>query len=110
MDKKLVFCAAAVALSVTGCIPAGQHRDAVRDDSADGGSLATVQREIHPGMSGAEDISVPGSPAVVATDGERRETAGDDEVTTERAYPSSLGILGRILDGSATVPPVVLVP
>ena len=86
-------------LAMTGCIPAGQHRDAVRNDAGDRLSIAKVQREIRVGMSGAEVVSSLGSPNMVTTDSERRETWVYDKVATERAYSSSSGGLFLILGG-----------
>ena len=86
-------------LAMTGCIPAGQHRDAVRNDAGDRLSIAKVQREIRVGMSGAEVVSILGSPNMVTTDSERRETWVYDKVATERAYSSSSGGLFLILGG-----------
>ena len=71
--KKLLVLLGAVAL-IPGCINAGQHRAEVRDDSADRISVAHVQREIKVGMSGADVIAVLGSPNMVTSDSQRRET------------------------------------
>ena len=86
-------------LAMTGCMTAGQHRDAVRNDAGDRLSIAKVQREIRAGMSGAEVVSILGSPNMVTTDSERRETWVYDKVATERAYSSSSGGLFLILGG-----------
>ena len=86
-------------LAMTGCMTAGQHRDAVRNDAGDRLSIAKVQREIRVGMSGAEVVSILGSPNMVTTDSERRETWVYDKVATERAYSSSSGGLFLILGG-----------
>ncbi|MCR5221150.1 MAG: outer membrane protein assembly factor BamE [bacterium] len=86
-------------LVMTGCMTAEQHRAAVRNDAGDRLSIAKVQREIRVGMSGAEVVSILGSPNMVTTDSERRETWVYDKVATERAYSSSSGGLFLILGG-----------
>ncbi|MBR5347287.1 MAG: hypothetical protein IK129_06590 [Deltaproteobacteria bacterium] len=86
-------------LAMTGCMTAEQHRAAVRNDAGDRLSIAKVQREIRVGMSGAEVVSILGSPNMVTTDSERRETWVYDKVATERAYSSSSGGLFLILGG-----------
>jgi len=86
-------------LAMTGCLPAGQHRAAVRNDAGDRLSIAKVQREIREGMSGAEVVSILGSPNMVTTDSERQETWVYDKVATERVYSTSSGGLGLVLGG-----------
>ena len=96
--KKLLILLGALSL-VSGCINAGTHRANVRDDSADRISVANVQREIKVGMSGADVISVLGSPNMVTTDSQRRETWVYDKVSTERVQSASQGGFGLILAG-----------
>ena len=97
--KKLCILMALFAM-IPGCINAGQHRAAVRDDTGDRISIANVQREIRVGMSGADVIAVLGSPNMVTTDSQRRETWVYDKVATERVYSTSEGGLGLLLGGA----------
>lgn len=99
MNRYLVICVTVCCLSGTGCMSAGQHREAVRDDTADRISVGKVQREIHEGMSSAEVVSILGSPNLVTTDSERRETWVYDKVATEHAYSGSQGGFGGLLGG-----------
>ncbi len=46
-------------------------------------TVGTAQREIRVGMSGADVISVLGSPNLVSTDSERREVWAYDRISTE---------------------------
>ena len=96
--KKLLILLGAMSL-VSGCIGAGHHRADVRDDSVDRVSVANVQREIKIGMSGADVIAVLGSPNMVTTDSQRRESWVYDKISTERVYSSSQGGLGLLLGG-----------
>ena len=89
--KKCSVLLGILCLAMTGCMTAEQHRAAVRNDAGDRLSIAKVQREIRVGMSGAEVVSILGSPNMVTTDSERRETWVYDKVATERAYSSSSG-------------------
>ncbi len=98
MIKKLILCSV-LCFSLTGCLSAGYHRDAVRDDTGDRLSIAKVQREIHQGMSSADVVSILGSPNMVSTDNERREVWVYDKVATERVYSTSNGGLGLLLGG-----------
>ena len=94
----------ACALAAAGCMTAGQHKAAVRDDTGDKLTVGTVQREIRVGMSGAEVIQVMGSPNVVTTDENRREVWVYDKMSTETAYStSSGGVAALILAGAAPV-------
>ncbi len=105
-------------VTVTGCVSAQNHRADVQDDSGDRISVGTVQKEIRVGMSGADVVSVLGSPNMVTTDSERRETWVYDKVSTVRVYSASSasggmggggmagggsggGVLGLIFGGSA---------
>jgi outer membrane protein assembly factor BamE (lipoprotein component of BamABCDE complex) len=62
-----------------------------------------VQKEIRVGMSGAEVATVLGSPNIVTSDEERRETWIYDKLSTERAYSSSAGGVNALILGGAPV-------
>ena len=87
-------------VSLTACAStAEEHRDAV--SNADKGRLTvgTVQREIKIGMSSADVVEVLGSPNMVTTDDQRRESWIYDKVATEKVYSTSSGGLGLIFGG-----------
>lgn len=95
-----------MALLTGGCATAGDHRAAVRDDTADRITVGKVQREIRVGMTNADVIEILGSPNVVTTDAERREVWVYDKIATETAYSTSSGgvsalILGGFLGNDA---------
>jgi hypothetical protein len=54
-------------------------------------------------MSGAEVASVLGSPNIVTSDEERRETWIYDKISTENAYSSSEGGVSALILGGAPV-------
>lgn len=97
--RKLLSIGLLLGLTLTGCMGAAQHRAAVRDDTTDKLSVAAVQREIRVGMSGADVVAVLGSPNMITTDSERRETWVYDRIVTERVYSTSNGGLGLGLGG-----------
>ena len=99
MNRIVVACALVLALGTTGCMSANSHREAVRDDTGDRISAGKVQREIREGMTGAEVVSVLGSPNMVTTDSERREVWVYDKVATEQVYSASQGGFGSVLGG-----------
>ena len=78
-------------LTLSGCMSAAQHRSAVQDDSSDRITVGTVQREIRIGMSAAEVAGVLGSPNIVTTDENRRETWIYDKISTDRVYSTRSG-------------------
>ena len=94
MVSTLALCAV-----LGGCMSAGQHREAVRDDSTDRVTVGVVQKEIRVGMSGAEVIGVLGSPNIVSTDAERREVWVYDKIATEYVYSSDGGGVGAFILG-----------
>lgn len=80
---------------------ATQHVEDVRAEDADRLTVGTVQKEIRLGMSGADVAAVLGSPNIVTTDTERRETWVYDKISSEVAYSKSSGsIIGLIFGGS----------
>jgi len=96
--KLSAFLAGLVILA--GC-SASRHVEDVRSAEADKLTVGTVQKEIHIGMSGSDVASVLGSPNIVTTDQERRETWIYDKVSTEVAYSKSGGsIVGLIFSSS----------
>ena len=91
--------AAGLGLLVSGCMTAGQHRDAVRDDASSRLTVGTVQKEIHVGMSGAQVSEVLGAPNIVTTDENRHEVWIYDKIATEVAYSKSEGGLSALILG-----------
>ncbi|EKV30500.1 hypothetical protein C882_4459 [Caenispirillum salinarum AK4] len=102
MKTRFALCVPVVLLALTGCMTAGQHRDAVRDDAGDRLTAGTVQREIHVGMSSAEVVEVLGAPNMVTTDEQRREAWVWDKISTDRAYSRSSGYGTMLIIGGAS--------
>ncbi len=84
---------------LSGCMSAGQHREAVQDNTTDKMTVGKVQREIRVGMSGADVAQVLGSPNIVSTDEERREVWIYDKIATDTAYSSSSGGVSALILG-----------
>ena len=94
--------AVAVAILVSGCMSAGEHRAAVQGEG-DKLTVGTVQREIKVGMSGADVVRVLGAPNIVTTDDERREVWVYDKVATDTVYSESRGgVAALVLAGSGS--------
>lgn len=64
-------------------------------------TVGTVQREIHVGMSGSDVVSVLGSPNIVTTDEQRRETWVYDKMSTDVKYQERQGVLFLLIAGGA---------
>lgn len=88
-------------LCAFGCSSAQKHRADVRDDNSDKISVGTVQREIRVGLSGSDVVAALGSPNMVTTDTQRRETWVYDKVSTERVSSASSGGLWILLAGNS---------
>jgi len=100
---KTQMAALAVAILVSGCMSAGEHRAAVQGEG-DKLTVGKVQREIKVGMTGAEVARVLGTPNIVTTDEERREVWVYDRISTESVYSESRGgVLALVLAGSGSV-------
>ncbi len=89
-----------LALQLAACAyTAEDHRAAVSNTDKDRISVGTVQREIKVGMSTSDVVEVLGSPNMVTTDDQRRESWIYDKVSTEKVYSTSSGGLGLIFGG-----------
>jgi outer membrane protein assembly factor BamE (lipoprotein component of BamABCDE complex) len=99
---KTQMAALAVAILLSGCMSAGEHRAAVQGEG-DKLTVGTVQREIKVGMTGADVARVLGAPNIVTTDEERREVWVYDKVATDTVYSESRGgVLALVLAGSGS--------
>ena len=87
-------------LPLLGCVSAQEHRADVANQDKDRLTVGTVQREIRKGMTSAEVIEVLGSPNMVTTDENRRESWVYDKISTEKVYSTSSGGLGLIFGGA----------
>ncbi|MDD4616714.1 MAG: hypothetical protein PHW76_06345 [Alphaproteobacteria bacterium] len=87
-------------LSLTACaVTAEDHRAAVSNTDKDRISVGKVQHEIKVGMASSDVVEVLGSPNMVTTDDQRRESWIYDKVATEKVYSTSSGGLGLIFGG-----------
>jgi outer membrane protein assembly factor BamE (lipoprotein component of BamABCDE complex) len=99
---KTQMAALAVAILLSGCMSAGEHRAAVQGEG-DKLTVGTVQREVRIGMTGADVARVLGAPNIVTTDEERREVWVYDKVATDTVYSESRGgVLALVLAGSGS--------
>lgn len=94
-----------VGLSLFGCQSPQEHAANVRaaQEAGDRLTVGTVQREIRVGMSGAEVAQVLGSPNIVTTDDQRRETWVYDRIATDRVYSTSSGGISALILGGALI-------
>jgi outer membrane protein assembly factor BamE (lipoprotein component of BamABCDE complex) len=89
-----------IILQLTACaMTAEDHRAAVSNTDSDRLTIGTVQREIKIGMSNSDVAEILGSPNMVTTDDQRRESWIYDKVATEKVYSTSSGGLGLIFGG-----------
>jgi outer membrane protein assembly factor BamE (lipoprotein component of BamABCDE complex) len=85
---------------LAGCT-ASQHVQEVRAEDTDRLTVGIVQREIRIGMSAAQVAEVLGSPNIVTTDEERRETWIYDKISSEVTYSRSEGAIVGLLFSSS---------
>ncbi len=87
------------ALLMPGC-SATQHAADVRGaDDVDRVTVGTVQKEISTGMSAASVASALGSPNIVTTDNQRRETWIYDKISSDVSYSRSSGTVVGLIFG-----------
>jgi len=100
MLRRYLYLFIAVVL-LSGCASASQLRRDVQDDTGDRLTVGTVQREIRIGMSSTDVIEILGSPNVVTTDEERRESWVYDKIATDVVYAESGAGLRFLTPGQA---------
>lgn len=102
---KINLWGSAIALLVlAGCQTAAQHSADVRQaQDGDRLTVGTVQKEIRIGMSGADVAQVLGSPNIVTTDDQRRETWVYDKISTDRVYSSSSSGINTLFLGGGLI-------
>jgi outer membrane protein assembly factor BamE (lipoprotein component of BamABCDE complex) len=96
-----------VASLLAACQTPQEHAAAVREAQGAGDKMTvgTVQREIRVGMTNAQVVEVLGSPNMVTTDEQRRESWVYDKISTETAYSQSSGGVNALILGGALVGP-----
>jgi outer membrane protein assembly factor BamE (lipoprotein component of BamABCDE complex) len=77
-----------------GCMTATQHQQSLPSTQERDMTLGIVQKEIHKGMSQADVATALGSPNIVTSDGEGRETWIYDKIATEAYYSRDSGGVG----------------
>jgi outer membrane protein assembly factor BamE (lipoprotein component of BamABCDE complex) len=91
-SKKLFFLSFIITLLVdTGCASISSADVNNASDIKDKVTVGKVQREIKTGMSGAEVISVLGSPNIVTRDKAKREVWVYDKLSTNFAFSNTEG-------------------
>ncbi|MBI1274004.1 MAG: hypothetical protein GC131_07970 [Alphaproteobacteria bacterium] len=93
------FLAIMLSIALSACTTAQEHRAAVANNDTDRLTVGTVQREISVGMSSSDVVTVLGSPNMVTTDDQRRETWVYDKISTEKAYSASSGGVNTLFLG-----------
>lgn len=94
---------ASALLLLGGCQSAAEHAASVNQAQGRNAPLTvgTVQREIRVGMTNARVAEILGSPNLVTTDEQRRETWVYDRISTDTAYSSGAGGIGLLVLGAS---------
>lgn len=103
MKRLILFLIISLALVLSSCMSASQHKTEVQDESTDRVTVGTVQKEIKAGMSAPEVATVLGSPNIVSTDEERREVWIYDKIASDRVVSQSSGFGSLLIIGSSGV-------
>ena len=102
--KNLTLCALLfLALGLSACMSASQHKTEVQSDSIDRVTVGTVQKEIKVGISASEVATALGSPNIVSTDEERREVWIYDKIASDRVVSQDSGFGSILILGSSGV-------
>lgn len=96
---RAIICVAILFAGLVGCKSGGEHLSSLDSQSDQSLTAGQVQKNIKIGMSGAEVAAALGSPNIVTTDEERRESWIYDRVATEQVYSNSEGGLFLLIAG-----------
>lgn len=91
-----------ISFTLTSCMTAAQHYQNLPTTQERELTVGIVQKEIKPGMSQADVISVLGSPNIVTRDSEGKETWVYDKIATEYYYSKDAGGIGGGAGGGGT--------
>jgi len=100
IPQKLTVAALATML-IAGCSATHHAADVREADDIDRITVGTVQKEIRLGMSAADVARVLGSPNIVTTDDERRETWIYDKISSDVSYSRSSGTVVGLIFGNS---------
>ena len=89
------------ALLTAGCSATHHSADVRAADDIDRVTVGTVQKEIRVGMTAASVATALGSPNIVTTDTERRETWIYDKIASDVNYSRSNGTIVGLIFGSS---------
>ncbi len=84
----VLFCLSTL---VTGCMSAAQHQQSLSSTQEREMTVGIVQKEIRKGMSQADVAAALGSPNIVTSDGDGKETWIYDKIATEASYSTDSG-------------------
>jgi outer membrane protein assembly factor BamE (lipoprotein component of BamABCDE complex) len=98
--QKMTLVALAVLLTA-GCSATHHSADVRAANDVDRVTVGTVQKEIRIGMSAASVATALGSPNIVTTDTERRETWIYDKIASDVTYSRSSGTVVGMIFGSS---------
>jgi len=100
--KILITIFSVISLSiVAGCKTPEQHMKDVSAANKNTLSVGVVQKEIKVGMSGADVVSVLGSPNIVSKDDNKNEVWVYDRISSQKVYSSSSGGISTLFIGVA---------
>jgi outer membrane protein assembly factor BamE (lipoprotein component of BamABCDE complex) len=89
------------AMLIAGCSATHHAADVREADDIDRITVGTVQKEIRLGMSAADVARALGSPNIVTTDDQRRETWIYDKISSDVSYSRSSGTVVGLIFGSS---------
>ncbi len=91
----------ATVLAGLNACTASQHVASVRDDEGERITVGAVQKEIKVGTPATQVAQYLGSPNIVTTDEQHRESWIYDKISTEVAYSNSSGGIGGLIVGGS---------
>lgn len=100
-NSKIIAAVLTASFLAGGCSATHHLADVRGADELDRMTVGAVQKEIRIGMAAADVASVLGSPNIVTSDGERRESWIYDKISTEVVESRSSGSLVGLIFGSS---------
>ncbi len=97
--KRPILAFLLIPMMLCSCTASYYAKDVQKGLQGDRLTVGKVQKEIRKGMSGAEVISVLGSPNIVSTDEEGREVWTYDKISSDHVYSTGFGGITALVFG-----------
>ena len=91
-------------VALAGCMSASEHSKQLGATDDRALTLGVVQKQVKPGISQADVATALGSPNIVTTDNQNRETWIYDKIASEASFSQDSGSVSAAIHGAGNFP------